>query len=257
MILLTGGTGVLGTALQALLPGVVAPPRSELDITDASSVERAVQAHYPDVIVHAAAFTDVRRAEVERELAWATNVVGTRNVARAARATGALLVHISTDYVFSGTPPREHGFSETDAPGPVVNYYSLTKLAAEEAAWAHDDALVLRTSFRPNEWPYDVAYTDMTTSQDYIDVIAPLIAEVITHVERVPVHTLHVATEAKSVFELAKRRAPHVQPGLRADAPVVLPANVVLNSSLFHLLRKGFHDEHNSDPPVTPWSDAF
>lgn len=256
-MLLTGGTGVLGTALQALVPSIIAPPRSELDVTQASTVERALVTHRPELIIHAAAFTDVQRAETERDLAWRTNVVGTRNVAQAARAAAIPLVHISTDYVFSGSTAHDGGFTETDTPGPVVNYYSLTKLVAEEAAWAHDDALVLRTSFRPNEWPYDVAYTDVMTSQDYIDVIAPLIAEAITHLDRVPVHTLHIATEAKSVFELAQRRAPNVQPGLRAAAPVTLPANVVLNSSLFHTLRKGFHDEHDSDSPVTPWSNTF
>lgn len=257
MILLTGGSGVLGTALQEIVPGIVAPQRRELDVTSAASVDRALAHHRPELLIHAAAFTDVRRAETERELAWQTNVVGTRNIAQAARAAGVTLVHISTDYVFSGSPAQAGGFTETDAPGPVVNYYSLTKLVAEEAAWAHEDALVLRTSFRPNQWPYPVAYTDMMTSQDYIDVIAPLVAEVITHIERVPVHTLHVATEPKSIYDLAKRRAPQVQPGVRADAPVALPENVMLNSSLFHTLRKGFHDEHNGDPPVTPWSDAF
>lgn len=257
MILLTGGTGRLGQELANHLPGLKAPPRAELDVTNLHSIEQSINTHRPSLIVHGAAFTDVARAETEREAAWNVNVVGTRNMVMIAKAFDIPLIHISTDYVFSGSPTPSDGFTETDTPGPVVNYYSLTKLVAEEAVYAYDDALVLRTSFRPNEWPYNTAFTDMVTSQDYVDVIAPLIAEVITHLDRVPVHTLHVATEAKTIFELAQRRKPDVQPGLRADAPVELPANVVLNTSLFHALRKGFHNEHDSDTPVTPWADSF
>ena len=255
MIFFTGGSGVLGQALIPLLAEVHAPPSSEVDITNEEQVFAAIGATRPSVIVHAAAFTDVTRAETERELAWHVNVAGTRNVARAAKHYDIPLVHISTDYVFSGREAPVGGFRETDVPGPVLNYYSLTKLVAEEAARMHDDALVLRTSFRPNEWPYEQAFTDLITSQDYVDIIAPLVAEVILHLGRVPVHTLHVATEAKSVFELAQRRKPTVQPGTRAQAPVALPANVALNTSLFRTLRKGF--EHDHDPPVAPWPEAF
>ena len=91
---------------------------------------------------------------------------------------------------------------------------------AEEAARAYPAALVLRTSFRPREWPYETAFDDLYTSQDYVDVIAPLVAEVVYRFDRgeVPYDTLHVATERKSVYELARRRAPDVQRASRASA---------------------------------------
>lgn len=257
MIFFTGGSGVLGRHLVPLLGAVHAPTSSEVDVTNLEQVLAALGELQPSLIVHAAAFTDVTRAETERELAWRVNVEGTRNVAQAARHYDIPLVHISTDYVFSGRSAPAGGFSETDVPGPVINYYSLTKLVAEEAARQHDDALIVRTSFRPSEWPYHTAFTDVITSQDYVDIIAPLLAQVVQHLSRVPVHTLHVATEAKSVFALAQRRKPNVQPGKRASAPVALPANVALNTSLFHTLRKGFHDEHDSNPFVAPWSETI
>ena len=101
-ILLTGGSGVLGTELRRLLPEMDAPPRSELDLLDAAGVAERVRAYRPDVIVHAAAYTDVLAAESDRSKCWNVNVAGTRAVVAAARETGARLVHISTDYVFYG-----------------------------------------------------------------------------------------------------------------------------------------------------------
>src|SRR5690606_20803481 len=143
-LLLTGGSGRLGRELRGLLEGsrgvtVHAPPRTELDVTHADSVMAAAGSFRPAVVVHAAAYTDVAGAERDRERCWAVNVVGTRNVAAAANAVGARLVHVSTDYVFWGD---RGGYAEDDVPGPVRNYYALTKLVAEEAARAAGSRLI-------------------------------------------------------------------------------------------------------------------
>lgn len=236
-ILLTGGSGRLGDELVPLLGRatyVDAPKRSELDVTHLDSFLRAARNARPDVIVHAAAYTDVGGAERDRETCWLVNVTGTRHAAAAAALTGARLVHISTDYVFWG---ETGGYAEGDTPGPVRNYYALTKLVAEEAARAAPRRLIVRTSFRPREWPYPRAFTDLYTSQDYVDVIAPEIALVVLGHERVPHDVLHVATERKSVFELARRRAPGVQPASKAEAPVALPDDVSLDVTRWRALR--------------------
>lgn len=232
--LLTGGTGRLGRELQASMPRLRAPTRAELDVTDARSVEAWIRRHRPGVVVHAAAYTDVRRAETERATCWRVNVAGTRAVASAAREVGARLVLISTDYVFYGDLG---GYREDDPPGPVRNYYALSKLAAEEIARTLPGALILRTSFRPRAWPYDTAFTDLFTSQDYVDVIAPEIALALRHLEHIPFDTLHIATERKSVFELARRRRPDVRPGSRRDAGVGLPEDISLDVSRWQRLR--------------------
>ena len=227
-ILLTGGSGRLGTELRALLPGIVAPTSAEMNLTDASQVLAVVQRERPDIIVHAAAYTNVGGAEKDREACWQTNVVGTRHVAAAANAIGAKLVHISTDYVFSG---EDGGYREADTPGPVVNYYSLTKLVAEEAARAATRHLIIRTSFRPREFQYPVAFSDVYTGQDYVDIIAPEIALAVQHAPDIQDEVLHIVTERKSVYELARRRKPDVKEGRRADASgVVLPGDVSLNT---------------------------
>jgi dTDP-4-dehydrorhamnose reductase len=135
-------------------------------------------------------------------------------------------VHVSTDYVFWGD---RGGYAEDDPVGPVRNYYALSKLVAEEVARVYEDTLTIRTSFRPREWPYPVAFTDVYTSQDYVDIVAPEISLAVRHAREIPNRVLHVATERKSVYELARRRAPDVKPGTRREAGVELPEDISLS----------------------------
>lgn len=234
-IVITGGSGRLGTELRRLLPGILAPSRAELDVTSATSVSAAMDRLRPEVVLHAAAYTDVKGAEEHREQCWRTNVRGTRNVAAAAAAVDALLIHVSTDYVFEGT----RGMYREDEPvGPPPNYYALSKLVAEEIARTAPRHLVLRTSFRPRGWPYPVAFEDVFTSQDYVDIIAPEIALAVRHAGRIPHRTLHIATERKSVYELARRRSPDVRPGSKRGAGVNLPDDTSLDISRWTELRE-------------------
>jgi dTDP-4-dehydrorhamnose reductase len=238
-ILLTGGSGRLGTELRAELSisgvEIFAPPRAELDITRFEMISEALKSYDPDVVVHAAAYTDVAGAETEREVCWASNVGGTRNVVRALAGRETKLVHISTDYVFWGDVGE---YTERDTPGPVRNYYALSKLAAEEVARVRPGTLVIRTSFRPREWPYPVAFEDVYTSQDYVDVIAPEVALAVRYAYSIPYPVLHIATERKSVYELARRRSPDVQPGSRRDSKVNLPEDISLDTSLWRSLKE-------------------
>jgi dTDP-4-dehydrorhamnose reductase len=237
--LLTGGSGRLGTELRADLPTlgieVFAPPRTELDITRPETISEALDRYEPDLLVHAAAYTNVAKAETEREACWASNVGGTRNIILALAGSGAKLVHISTDYVFWGD---KGGYTEEDTPGPVRNYYALSKLVAEEVARTYPGTLVIRTSFRPREWPYPVAFEDVYTSQDYVDIIAPEIALAVRHASSIPYPILHIATERKSVYELARRRSPSVRLGSRGDSGVNLPEDISLDTRLWRVLKE-------------------
>jgi dTDP-4-dehydrorhamnose reductase len=246
-VLLTGGGGRLGGALQALLADVSAPTRAELDVTDAEAVARAFAAERPEVVVHAAAYTDVTAAEREREACWRVNVLGTRHVAEGCAAVGATLVHVSTDYVFWGDADPERvargGYREDDPTGPTRNYYALSKLAAEDEARRAPRHLIVRTTFRASAWPYPVAFTDVATSQTYVDEIAPEIAEVVRWAPRIVdegVHVLHVAGPPTTAFELARRRAPDVREGTKAEAGVELPDDVTLDVSRWRALRARF-----------------
>lgn len=234
-IFLTGGSGRLGSELQRLLPGIVAPAENEVDVTRPEDLARALDENGAEVLVHAAAYTDVAGAERNRRLCWEVNVEGTRNVVRAAAERGIFLVHISTDYVFDGT---RGGYKEDDPVGPVCNYYSLSKLVAEELARMCPGHLVIRTSFRPRQWPYPVAFTDVYTSQDYVDVIAPEIALAVRRCREIPCQTLHIATERKSAYELAKRRRQDVAPASKATGQVALPDDISLDTSRWQQLKK-------------------
>jgi dTDP-4-dehydrorhamnose reductase len=227
-ILLTGGSGRLGRELSRCLSEVHAPPSSELDVTSPATINAVLDRTSPDIIVHAAAFTDVAGAEAQRQACWRVNVEGTRNIVRAAGDRSIFLVHISTDYVFDGVTGDYH---EDDPVGPVLNYYALSKLVAEEIARTAPEHLVIRTSFRPREWPYRTAFTDVFTSQDYVDVVAPMVALAIGHCREIPHTTLHIATERKSVYDLARRRRPDVEPASRHDAGVSLPDDCSLDVS--------------------------
>jgi dTDP-4-dehydrorhamnose reductase len=233
-ILLTGGTGRLGREFQQILPGIVAPPRAELDITRPETIEAALERFQPEVLVHAAAYTNVAAAEQERDACWRVNVDGTRNVVRLATRRALCLVHISTDYVFAGIQGM---YREEDPVGPVCNYYALSKLVAEEMVRLAPRHLIIRTSFRPREWLYPVAFTDVYTSQDYVDVIAPEIALAITSAGDIPDTVLHIATERKSVYELARRRRADVRPGSKCEARVTLPDDISLDIRRWQVLK--------------------
>src|SRR5512142_1268261 len=104
-IVIAGAGGQLGRALLSCVPepaSVVALTHAQLDISDAAAVMDLAQSQRPDLIICAAAYTAVDRAESQPELAARINVEGPRNLAVAARQTGARLLHVSTDFVFDG-----------------------------------------------------------------------------------------------------------------------------------------------------------
>lgn len=234
-ILLTGGSGRLGQALLAILPDLVTPTHKELDITSLESIQTAIKKYQPTAFVHGAAFTDVAGAEYKHEECWQTNVEGTRNVVKTLLEQPIKLIHISTDYVFFGD---KGNYNENDVIGPVRNYYSLSKLVAEELVRIVPNHLVIRTSFRPTAWPYPKAFDDMYTSQDYVDVIAPEIALAIKNYQKVTHNTLHIATERKSVYELAARRSPDVERSSKQNAKVNLPDDISLDINRWQELKK-------------------
>jgi dTDP-4-dehydrorhamnose reductase len=149
-VLVTGGGGRLARALVRLGGApVVALDRAACDITDEGSIAAALDAQAPRVVVNAAAFTGVDRAETERDAAFAVNAFGAGNLARACQARGVRLLHVSTDHVFGGTASRP--YRENDAPAPRT-VYGLTKAAGEEAV-RNAGGVVVRTSWLFGEGP--------------------------------------------------------------------------------------------------------
>lgn len=147
-ILVTGREGQVARALTARSGGdlvVEAIGRPDLDITDPQSVRRVVEGFRPAVVVNAAAYTAVDRAETDEDSAFAVNRDGAGHVAQAAAQAGLPVIHISTDYVFSGD--KTGAYRESDETGPQ-SVYGRSKLAGEETVAAANPAhAILRTAW--------------------------------------------------------------------------------------------------------------
>ena len=225
-ILLTGGSGALGTQIQKHLD-CIAPSRSELNLTDAAACAQVVKRVKPDLIIHAAAYTDVAGGERERADAYRVNVLGTEHLVRAAK--GTRFVYISTEYVFDG---QRGNYREDDIPNPV-NYYALTKLLGELAVRQHPNTLIIRTSFKPDgPWPYPRAFTDQWTSADLASVRAPQIVQAALMPKLLGV--VHIGGTRKTVYALARQCTPSVgKMSIRDVTSVTLPRDTSLNTSLW------------------------
>ena len=154
VILTTGGGGQLGHHLGREAAGRAIPlGRRELDLADPASIRAALDRHEPQVVINAAAYTDVDGAESDEDGARAVNTDGAGALAASCRDRGIRLVHISTDYVFPGTvpgggdPATAPGLEPGDPTGPATAY-GRTKLAGEQAVLrAHPEATVIRTAW--------------------------------------------------------------------------------------------------------------
>lgn len=150
-ILIAGAAGQLGRSLREVLTAheVVAGDRDFLDITRLGDVRAALAAHRPAVVINAAAYNLVDRAETDRDAAFALNEAGPRNLALASAQVGAAIVHVSSDYVFDGTATVPYDESATPHPRSV---YGESKLAGERAvAAANPRHHVVRTAWLYHE----------------------------------------------------------------------------------------------------------
>lgn len=148
-LLITGGAGQVGRALQAVHAGrgeVYAPGSRELDVTDLERMHAAVTEFAPELIVHAGALTDVDGCESRVEEAFRVNAFGTRSLALLAAARNVPLVYLSTNFVFDGAKPLGEAYHEWDHPGPL-SVYAHSKLAGEDEVRRHAPRhLIVRTS---------------------------------------------------------------------------------------------------------------
>ena len=147
-ILLTGRNGQVGWELERVLPAlgeVIATDRSALDLANSDAIRQMVRDTKPDLIVNAAAYPAVDKAEADREFATQINATAPGVLGEEAKRQGALLIHYSTDYVFDGK--KRSPYTEDDAPNPL-SHYARTKLDGERAVSTSGCRhLILRTSW--------------------------------------------------------------------------------------------------------------
>lgn len=282
-ILVVGKAGQVGRELLrtlAPLGQVIAVGRDQLDLADSASISACLRAIGPRVIINAAAYTAVDRAESESDIAYAVNAKAPETMAAEAKQLDALFVHYSTDYVFDGQ--SERAYVETDRCAPL-NVYGASKWAGEQAVGAVGGAhLIFRTSWvygahgnnflktmlrlAPERDEFKIV-DDQRGAPTWSRLIAEQTAQVLTDcfarggLEAAAKHsgTYHLSASgvtswrqfAEAIFEIARlKKRPAVRPIASAEYPT--PAKRPLNSTLdnaklistFGLVQ-------------TPWNDAL
>ena len=175
-ILVTGANGQLGNCLRNAAAGsddkYIFTDVAELDITDARAVRKTVIDNDVNIIVNCAAYTNVDKAEDDKDLAELLNATAVRNLADAVKENGGTLIHVSTDYVFGGdssnTPRTE------DEPANPTGVYGVTKLHGEQAiANSGVKALIFRTAWLYSEYGKNFVKTmlDLTTTKPELKVV--------------------------------------------------------------------------------------
>lgn len=190
-ILVTGGTGRLAAELKKHLCG------EYVGIEHWDIIYPIPKGHY-DFVLHMAAYTDVCKAENERQKCFMTNVYGTFNLVQTYKDTP--FAYISTEYAHN-----------------PLGVYALSKQLGEEVVKTHPHHLIMRTSFKPRPFPFEFAYEDQWTQGDYVDVIAELVAQKVLNWDRTTSEFCFVGTGRKTMFELAKRTRPDVKPNRVED----------------------------------------
>lgn len=253
-IFLTGAKGQLGTDLVERFTAsghdLTAVDIDEVDLTARADVLAAVAAARPDAVVHPAAFTAVDRCETEPDTAFAVNVLGTRHIAEAARAVGAPVTYVSTDYVFDGT--KADPYVEWDTPNPQ-SVYGRSKLAGEReldpgstivrTSWVcgFHGANMVKTILRIAAEPGRLTFVDDQRGHPTFTAdLAAVIDELVT--DRRP-GLFHVTNQgavswyefARAVLEAAGDDPDRVDPCATADLtpprPAPRPANSVLDNA--------------------------
>ncbi len=186
-ILITGGTGKLAAELKKHLEGHYVGSE-ELDFT------KPIQKGEYDLILHMGAYTNVIKAEKEEsEKCFLVNTYGTFNLVQTYKDVP--FIYVSTEY----------------ARNPL-NVYSLTKKLGEEIVQTHPAHIVIRLLFKPTPFPFPKAYSDQYILGDYVDVVAKLLAKKVKAWDRKTAPLEYISTGRKTIFELAKRTRPDVQP---------------------------------------------
>jgi len=208
-ILITGGSGALGTELKKIFSDTLTPTHHELDITNKKTVMDYIKNHDIDLIIHTAALTHIRPCEENQPLAWKTNVEGTRNLVNAVLDSkkNTRFIYVSTACVFDGHIGM---YKESSIPYPE-NFYALTKLIGEYEVNKLPEYLIIRTNFvAKKKWPYPRAFSDRFGTYLFAQDVSQGIKDV--QKENITGYVHIVGDKKISMFELAKLTTPEIQP---------------------------------------------
>jgi dTDP-4-dehydrorhamnose reductase len=230
-VLVTGGSGLLGSELRPRMPQARFPASGEFDVTNYAQMSADLDRCPAEVILHAAAFTSPPRCDQDPGRAVSVNIVGTANLVRLCLERGIRLVYISTDYVFDG----ERGHYQEDDPVNPVNKYAWSKLGGECAVRLLDNSLIIRTSFGPNTVPFPKAFIDQWTSRLSVREVA---GKILALLETDATGIVHVGGPRRTVYQYARSLDPNREVGeLSVDSlKFRVPRDTSLDSSRFDRL---------------------
>lgn len=207
-ILITGGTGELGSKIKKILPDSISPTHKEFDISNLTSVKNIFKTQKIDTVIHSAAFTSVRGCEENKTQAFQINVQGTTNLVNELKNSNpdGKFVYISTACVFDGNSGM---YAENSIPYPE-NFYSLTKLLGEYIVNQLNNSLIIRTNFvGRKKWPYEKAFTDRFGTYLFSDQVSQGILDVYNDNLNGIVHI--VGDKKISMYELAQLTTPEIK----------------------------------------------
>lgn len=239
-ILVTGGSGLLGQTLKPLLKHAWFPTHKELDICKYWQIPWYISTgnRKIDTIVHLAAFTSPPRVDEDPQEAIVTNIMGTANIVNTCINLNLYLIYMSTDYVFDGESifMESNGdiytsYKEESLLHPI-NKYAWSKLGGECAVRMYDNSLIIRTSFGPDEFPYEKAFVDQYTSRESVTNIAHKLVRIIDHKPNIT-GVLHIGGKRQTVFEYAKQTKPNVKELKRNEVNFMVPHDTSLDSSKY------------------------
>lgn len=224
-VLLTGGSGTLGTEILKLYDKekyiFFAPSSSELNIIDYVTCLEWFSIYRPNLVIHSAAYTDVKDSEENFLRALNCNILGTVNILKCCERYNIKMVYISTDYVFDGD---KGNYSIQDPINPITKY-AKSKAAGELATRMYDNSLVVRTSFFKKQFPYEKACVDQYSSKDYIDILAQ---KILNSCLSDKLGIVHIGSTKRTIYEIAKIRNPNVKPIFRNDLKNKIPKDTSL-----------------------------
>lgn len=201
-ILLTGSEGLLGKYLRRNIcrpSDLITHSRNDFDLYNRDKLLNNYLHKQIDVILHCAAYTDVKQSDSEPRKVFVDNIVASNNLIDLAFQKSCRFVFISTDFVFDGT---KGDYKTTDMINPQ-SLYAKSKASIELSLACLSKSLIIRTSFFGESFPFESGCIDRYTSKDYIDIIAPQIYE-----QAIGNRTgiVHIGTERKTFYDLGKRR---------------------------------------------------
>ncbi|MDN7013580.1 dTDP-4-dehydrorhamnose reductase [Methanoculleus sp. FWC-SCC3] len=253
-VLILGAGGMLGHDLAALFSGARLCGHEDLDITDEAAVKAYIRDAKPDLVINAAAYTNVDGCEDEPETAFAVNGDAPGYIAAACREVGAVLVHYSTDYVFDGS---ETEYVEADEPNPI-NVYGASKLRGEQKITENmDDFRIIRTS-----WLFGRHGKNFVETIRHISQTNETVRIVIDQVGK-PTYTMDLAQKTAEIAECPRGIYHATNDGVcswyefaRAFVPNVVPCK---SSEFPQKAKRPAYSVlvNTKTSPMRPWKEAL